>query len=89
MNIALRLGAIVCGLVYLVVGLVWAYWIALLGLLIGALGFSLARWADRRERRETTPVPRSQRVLGAIARWINVVAFALSLIALVATSLRG
>lgn len=89
MGTFLRIAAIVCGLIYLTFALIWAYWIALIALLVGALGFGLARWADRLERRQTVRPTRGKRALGAIARWINVVAFVLSLIALVATLLWG
>ncbi|WP_438480660.1 hypothetical protein [Oleiharenicola lentus] len=85
----LRVLAILCGLFTLVVGLVWVYWIALVAWLVGAVGFGLARWADRREWRQSLPPFRFQRILGRTARWINVGAFACSLVALMATSLRG
>ncbi len=46
---ACRLGAIICGVAYFPLGLVWAYGMALLALPLAAAGFLLLRIADRRE----------------------------------------
>jgi hypothetical protein len=47
-SLLLRIAALILGLVYLPLGLVWAYWFALVVMPLGLLGLGLLRIAERR-----------------------------------------
>lgn len=83
----LRLSALVLGLLALPVGLVWAYWIALLALPLGGGGLLLLRLAERRAPRHATkPAERRLHVVAAGVIWLS---FTASAAALVATLVGG
>lgn len=80
-----RLGALVCGLVYLPLGLVWAYGLALVALLVFGVGLWLLRRADRLDRNAGNATTRGQVRLRMAARWVlfaglgaSIVSFALT-----------
>jgi hypothetical protein len=80
--LALRLGALVCGLVYLPLGLVWAYGLALAALPLGAAGWWLNRRARHLETAAGTPPEVGQRTLDRLVRAILIAGFAASAVAL-------
>jgi hypothetical protein len=70
---------------YASVGWVWAYFLALFALPIGALGYWLSVVANRREIAATVQPSSAQRTLAVAAKWSNLLAFLASFIALVIT----
>jgi hypothetical protein len=78
MNSALfaRVSALVLGLLALPLGLVWAYWIALLVLPLGITGLLLLRFAESRAPRQTAGL--GERRLHIVARAILWLSFAAS-----------
>jgi hypothetical protein len=75
-----RIVALLFGLVYLPLGLVWAYWFALLVMPLGLLGLGLLRIAERRAPRAECGV--GERRLHQAALVVVWMAFAASLVAL-------
>jgi len=85
--VLLRGSALVLGLLAMPLGLVWAYWIALLALPLGGGGLLLLRAAERRAPRQAAkPVERRLHVLATGVIWLS---FAASAAALVATLVGG
>lgn len=83
----LRVCALVLGLLALPLGLVWAYWIALLALPLGCGALLLLRAAERRAPRiAAKPAERRLHVLATGVIWLS---FTASVAALVATLVGG
>lgn len=79
-SLLLRIVALVLGLVYLPLGLVWAYWFALVVMPLGLLGLGLLRIAERRAPRVECGT--GERRLHQAALFVLWTAFAASLAAL-------
>ncbi len=65
-----RLGAMLCGVIYFPLGLVWAYGIALVILPVAGLGFWLLRRADRLEKARGLTITPFQARLRLIGQWL-------------------
>ena len=85
--IRLRLSALVLGLLAMPLGLVWAYWIALLALPLGGGGLLLLRAAERRAPHQAAKP--AERRLHMVARGVIWLSFAASATALVAVLIAG
>ncbi|HEX2862534.1 MAG TPA: hypothetical protein VHN79_12885 [Lacunisphaera sp.] len=83
--LAFRAGALVCGLAYFPLGLVWAYGFALIALPVALLGFWLLRRADQFEAASGVKRPRAQARLRYAVRWLLGVGLVASATALVLT----
>ena len=79
-SLLLRIVALLLGLVYLPLGLVWAYWFALLVMPLGLLGLGLLRIAERRVPRVECGI--GERRLHQAALFVIWTAFVASLVAL-------
>jgi hypothetical protein len=79
-SLLLRIVALLLGLVYLPLGLVWAYWFALLVMPLGLLGLWLLRIAERRAPRVECGI--GERRLHQAALFVIWMAFVASLVAL-------
>ena len=81
--ILLRVSALVLGLLALPLGLVWAYWIALLVLPLGGAGLLLLRAAERRAPRQAAkPAERRLHMVAAGVIWLSFAASATALAAI-------
>jgi hypothetical protein len=89
MNSALfaRVSALVLGLLALPLGLVWAYWIALLVLPLGGAGLLLLRAAERHAPRQAAKS--AERRLHMVAAGVIWLSFAASATALAAILVGG
>ena len=81
--ILLRVSALVLGLLALPLGLVWAYWIALLVLPLGGAGLLLLRAAERPAPRQAAkPAERRLHMVAAGVIWLSFAASATALAAI-------
>lgn len=78
---ALRVLALACAAVLLLLGPIWTYWIALLGLAAGALGLHLLRRASRLQP-ASPPAAVGGEPFGRVVWWLLVAGFGVSLAAL-------
>ena len=79
----LRVSALVLGLLAIPLGLVWAYWIALLALPLGGGGLLLLRAAERRASRQTAkPAERRLHMVALGIIWLTFAASATVLAAI-------
>lgn len=83
--LASRLGALICGVLYLPLGLVWAYGVAVVFLPLPLIGFWLLYRADREEARLGIALTKVQARLRAFARGVLFTALAVSVVALIVT----
>ena len=82
---AMRIASVICGLIYLLLGWIWAYWLALAVLPFGILGlYLLKRTAGTARQIDGKSTP-SERTMERVALWINLSAFAVSFGALIVT----
>jgi len=86
-SLLLRMVALLIGLVYLPLGLVWAWWFALVVMPLGLLGLWLLRIAERRA--PSGECGTGERRLHQAARVVLLAAFAASLAALGVTLVAG
>lgn len=81
----LRIAALLLGLVYLPLGLVWAYGLALMVLPLALAGFWFLRAADRRDEQAGIAATPGQQRLRGFARGLLFAGLAASAVALAAT----
>lgn len=86
-SLLFRFVALLLGLVYLPLGLVWAWWFALFVMPLGLLGIGLLRIAERREPRAACGA--GERRLHQTALVVLCTAAASSLVALVVSLSAG